>query len=386
MAVTADFISGSFSGRAIYDTGIFPAVAEDVSDLISMISPYETPLLALLGDSQYPAANVYHEWLEDELGPNTLVTSTNIASTAADTSFGIAAGLAQFLQLGMILKGPTASDDEYMQITAIAGNTITVSRGFASTSANSVAAGQSISIISDAAIDGADVMGDISRPRTRKGNYTQIFKKDVIISGTTEAVTHLGGISSEWDYQKQLRLRENLRDLEKAVILGRLSGNTIGSASARRTFSGLLEQITTNVDSWGTLSDSALTSSFRKAWDAGDSPDVIVAGDSIKRTIDQFNNVRTQTVQGTGAEGVFRNLVSVFECTYGSAPVMLNRWMPTNKYMLISSSRIKICPLQGRSFTFQDVARTGDSMKGMILGEYTLEVRNENGMVRGTVG
>jgi hypothetical protein len=80
---------------------------------------------------------------------------------------------------------------------------------------------------------------------------------------------------------------------------------------------------------------------------------------------------------------MFRNLVSVFECTYGVAPIMLNRWMPPNRYAIISTARIKLLPLQGRSFSFVEVSKTGDSNKGMCLGEYTLEIRNEEGMVQG---
>ncbi len=38
----------AFSGRAVYSN--FSAVAEDVSDIVSMISPRETPLLDILGE------------------------------------------------------------------------------------------------------------------------------------------------------------------------------------------------------------------------------------------------------------------------------------------------------------------------------------------------
>ena len=49
----------SFSGRAVYSN--FTAVAEDVSDLVSMISPRETPLLDILGDAPFPSRSVLHK-------------------------------------------------------------------------------------------------------------------------------------------------------------------------------------------------------------------------------------------------------------------------------------------------------------------------------------
>jgi hypothetical protein len=35
-------------------------------------------------------------------------------------------------------------------------------------------------------------------------------------------------------------------------------------------------------------------------------------------------------------------------------------------------------PLQGRSFHYKPLASTGDSETGLVLGEYTLEFKNEN--------
>jgi len=382
-----------FTGRATYDPGAFEGVAEDVSGLVSIISPFETPLLAALGDSQFPATNTLHEWVEDELSPNSLVLGGGIAATGASATVGINGGLARYVQVGALLQAPDASiqagqtTPELMQITQIVGNTITVTRAFAGTTQAALNSGDSLTVVADAALEGADVTMDTSRSRIRKGNYTMIFKKDVIVSGTVRSVNQLGGISDEWDYQIQKKLRENLRDLEKAVILSRLSGNTLGSASAIRTFAGLLQQINTNNPTAAiNLTASTLTAEIKKAWDQGGTDiDLIVCGDKVKNVIDNFNDTRIQVVQGTGEDFRFRNLVSVFECTYGSLPLMLTRWMPPTRYMIVSTQRIAIAPLQGRSFQFEEVARTGDSNKGMLLGEYTLEVRNEAGMVQGRI-
>ena len=43
----------SFTGKATYSAGAtLPESAEDVSDLITLNSPHETPLLDAIGDSQ----------------------------------------------------------------------------------------------------------------------------------------------------------------------------------------------------------------------------------------------------------------------------------------------------------------------------------------------
>ena len=61
----------AFSGKATYTAGAgLPELAEDVSDVISIVSPFETPLLDVLGDPMRAATSTHHEWLEDELLPN----------------------------------------------------------------------------------------------------------------------------------------------------------------------------------------------------------------------------------------------------------------------------------------------------------------------------
>jgi hypothetical protein len=371
-----------FTGKAIYDTDgtntVFNTVAEDVSDVISMISPFETPLLDALAQAPYPARNVLHEWLEDSLTPNTLTTASAITSTTADTAIGISGGAAGFMQVGAVLIGPDG--DEYMQISAISGNTITVNRAVASTSANSAATAQTLSVVSDAALEGADVSGDISRPRVRRNNYCQIFKKDLIVSGTVQHVTHLGGITDEMDYQKQQRMRESLRDLEKAVIRGKALGNTLGSASAYRTMDGIITRLTTNAQSVATLTESWLGNILNNAWDNGGSDiDVLCVDANWKRIIDNFNTSRVRVVND---ETVYRNLVTTYESVFGVQKVVLSRWMPANSMLAISSRRVHVVPLQGRSYQYVPVARTGDAEKGMVVGEYTVCVKNEEGMSR----
>lgn len=143
-----------------------------MSDIISMVAPYETPLMDRLAAAERPGENVLHEWLEEDLGPNTVVGSTALSSAVTPDGtaeyLSVAGGNVKFLQAGMVLIGPSASGSEYVQITAITGNTITISRAFGGTSANSAIAGATYYMVSDAALEGADVTGDISKPRVRK--------------------------------------------------------------------------------------------------------------------------------------------------------------------------------------------------------------------------
>lgn len=369
----------AFTGRAIYDSGVFTGVAEDVSEDISLISPSETPLLDRLTQPQRPAQNVLHEWLEESLNPDTVTSSTVVAPAA--TAIAIhkgGAAVASHIMLGHIAKNQTTG--EFVQITGVSGNTITITRGFGGSSAATITAGDKFFLVSEAALEGADVSQDISQPRVRKTNYLQIFKKDIIVSGTMQAVNQLGGIDNEYEHQRMQRITESIRDLEKAVIVGKSSGNTLGSASAYRTMKGLWDHITTNSTSTGTMTADVLDTILQGPWTAGAGDvDLVIVDPAWKRIIDSWNSTR---VQVSNTDTNFRNVVSRYTSTFGEVDVVLGRWMPANSLMAISTQRVHVVPLTGRSFQHIPVARTGDSMKGMVIGEYTLEVMNEDGMAK----
>jgi hypothetical protein len=367
----------AFTGRATYSA--FNTIAEDVSDMVSIITPHETPLLDYLGDADRPVMQTKHEWLEDELAPNTIVASSAVASASTDTVMGVAAGKAAYLQVGTVLRQPVTN--EYFTISVIAGNSITLTRGFGGTVANSFAAGQNLEVISDAALEGDDVTQDSSTNRSRNSNFVQLIKKDIIVSGTQQAVALLGGIEDEFEYQKMKKLTEAVRDLEKVAIMGIASGNTIGSGTARRTMAGIRSLITTNVRSVGpVLTESWLGTAIQDAWQQGGTDvDLILSGVAHKRIIDGLNATR---IQVTNDDPRFRNRVSYYESTFGVMTVMLCRWLPASEALILSSRRIKVPPLATRSFMVKNVLSQGDSKKAMVLGEYTVELRNEAGMSR----
>src|SRR4029450_7477055 len=61
----------SFTGKAPYTAGTsLPEIAEDISDLVAINSPHETPLLDALGDPARPARSTIHEWLGDAALPH----------------------------------------------------------------------------------------------------------------------------------------------------------------------------------------------------------------------------------------------------------------------------------------------------------------------------
>ncbi len=378
----------AFTGKATYSAGTtLPELAEDVSDLVGIVSPYETPLLNALGDPMREATSTHHEWLEDELLPNKdAVNDSTFTDPSADTDFIVDNGSRFRIGDQIQIEG----SEELMLVTGISTNTLTVVRGYAGTTAEDLADNQAINILGNAALEGADKPNARFTNRSRCGNYTQIFTAAVEVSGTDMAASQLG-LADEIDNQKQARLRELIRDLENTVLNGgQPASNPEGSGSVRRSMKGIIQHLSMNLfhtgDSGfpsGTALDEAMINYvLRKIWGSSSgNVDLIVVGGFQKRKINAFcSDSRAYGANDT----TFTDMIGIYESDFGVCKIVTTRWMPQDAALLLDSSRINVLPLAGRSFHFKPLASSGDYKCGELIGEYTVELKNEaaHGLIR----
>jgi hypothetical protein len=326
--------------------------------------------------------------LEDELLPNTDTINDNVwTDPKVDTTFGV--DNPERFRVGDQVR-PEGSA-ELLLVTAVGENDITVTRGYGGTTAENLADNQVLRILGNAALEGDDAPSVRFTNRVRKGNWTQIFTASVRVSGSDLAVRKIA-VGDELDYQKQERLRELLRDLENTVVNGTSpSATPQGSGTVRRTMKGIIPSITANIfkpnvggfPADGDLTEAQLNLALRLTWEETSSRiDTIVVNGYQKRRINSF----ITSGRSYGPNDVaYRELVGIYESDFGVCRVILCRSVPANTVLLLDSSRIDVLPLAGRSFHYKPLASTGDYQAGEMIGEYTLEFRNENahGMITG---
>ncbi len=384
----------AFTGKATFSAGVgLPEIAEDISDVIGIVSPFETPLLDHLGDPRHVARSTVHEWIEDSLLPNSDTINQTTFSPGPTTATSITVANGSRFRVGD--QARAANSREIMLVTAVAGNTLTVSRGYGGTIPGSVANNQTLDILGNAALEGDDRPATRFTNRLRQQNFTQIFTASVEVSGSQQAVQSVG-VTAELDYQKQERTRELLRDLENCVINGVApASNGQGSSTVRRTMRGLIATLQSSIFQPGAgalpvgggvngdlLVEELLNAALRSIWEKSSARiDTIVVNGFQKRRINEFVGDRGYAPKDTR----FRDLVSVYESDFGVCRVVLSRWMPPDSALLLDSTRIGVLPLAGRSFHYKPLASSGDSEAGQVIGEYTLQVMNENahGIIRG---
>ncbi len=375
-----------FTGKATFSAGpALPEIAEDVSDIVGIVSPHETPLLDHLGDPRREARSTVHEWIEDALVPNAArIDQPALADDGATTLLTV--DDARPFRPGDLVR--VASTPEVVQVAGVSGQQITVVRGYGGTPTTIIQHGMAVVSLGTPALEGADAAEPRFTARVRRRNYTQIFAATVEVSGSMQAA-RAHGVGDEEDYQRQERLRELLRDLENTVINGVAPAeDPQGSGTVRRSMNGLRRLITTNRFAPGAdgfpsgaegdeerLTEEMLNTAMRAVWEQSSGQlDTILVGGAQKRRINAFAGNRAYTPD----DARYRDMISVYESDFGVCRVILSRWVPPSTVMLLDSSRIEVLPLAGRAFHYKPLAARGDAVGGQLIGEYTLELRNEN--------
>lgn len=363
----------STSGLASYDqsAGEFLDLSNELAEIIRRDN---TSFLGRVGISGM-ATETKHSWMEDSLNANTFTLAE--AMDGAETDMDVTAGHGVRLRVGSLIRNQSeAGKTEVMQVTAIATDTLTVVRGYGSTSAETHTTGTTWQIIANPAQEGQDAPDDESKVRSKVSNYVQIFQKGIRISYTMRSVLQ-AGVADEYTHQVARRLMEVMRELDSALILGISSGSQ-GSDSVYRSMGGIVEfasQVGGNLNSTSeALTLSVVNGMAKQIWDDGGYPTFILVGGKQKRAISTFDQSARRSVYDTTTAGyvvdkVITDLGFVLD-------VIVDPWMPDDTAIVGDINKVKVMPLQNSTIRAEDLARTGAAYKGQVYGEYTAEFRN----------
>ena len=311
------------AGAGIAPSGTFTGYAaigerEDLQDIIYDISPMDTPFMSNAGRGR--ASAVFHEWQTDEL-----------AAASA----------------------------------------------------------------SNAQLEGDDYNADTATPTVRLGNYTQISAKAPRVTGTLRAV-NTAGRRDELSYQIAKRGRELKRDIESA-LLGAQAADA-GSAGTARSLAGMAcwlwdnqvqkdggtaattPAVTSGAPTTAPTSGSAATfveadlkSIVKQCWDNGGNPTVIMAGSFNKQVASSFEGIGTQFRDVQPSEvmpGSIVGAADIYISDFGQHQIVANRFMPTDNVYALDMEYFEVAYL--RPIQQEDLAKTGDSDRKLLIAEYTL--------------
>jgi hypothetical protein len=243
----------------------------------------------------------------------------------------------------------------------------------------------------------------------RYANYTQIFKKEFIVSDTQEKVAKAGR-RTEGARQTVKQMRELKNDVEWALVRnqtadagGAATGRALGSMEnwigadrtasptvatshvhatlgATSTTAAITSKVPgavtdTSAGSAGALTAANLELALEGAWAQGGTTDVIGVSASVKATINTFTGVATRNVEiGKRDQAIITGAADVYVSSFGVHRILLHRHIRTNVALCLDTSLWGVSSL--RDFFMERLAKTGDGHKYALRYEGTLECRN----------
>lgn len=251
----------------------------------------------------------------------------------------------------------------------------------------------------NAQVEGFVVSHTAQVPVQRVGNYTQIVAKDVIVSGTNDAVDKYGR-AEESSYLKAKMSAELKRDVE-AICLANQAADPGDSVTARKT-AGLPAWIKTNtVKGTGAAADPVYTNipsstrtdgttaafaeadikaAQKSAYTNGGKPRLLLLSAAAKQWFSSFSGVATKTFYQSAVEQTkIIGAADVYVGDFGTLAVVPELFGRDRDVFMIDP---ELCELSWlRPYFQQGLAITGDqSERTLIAGEFAHTVKNEKGI------
>lgn len=288
-------------------------IREDLSNVITNISPLETPFFSSM--RKVPVSGTYTEWQT--------ITLAAAASAGANAA----------------VEGATA--------TMASGNTTT-------------RIGNRTQIFQKTLMVTSTTMAVNVAGRANEWSFQMQLKskeiaRDIESALITQSAAVAGDVSGD-----------SARQFEGLGI------NTSQNATAGFASSNVETLLTTASDT-GTrknLSETTFNNLLSTIWIAGGNPDVVYVNSYNKRVISAFSANQTRFKSVDVSEITLRANVDVYQSDFGIIRLMLNRYVAQSAVVAIESQYWAIGELRPASFS--KLAKDGDSEKGQLITELTM--------------
>lgn len=268
----------------------------DMQNRVFLYDPEGNPILTVVtvNTMTETQTEVEGKWLEDSPIPEWFALSAGINNVV--TSAVLTAGTGQFVLPPTLFRNMDTG--EVVFVSAIATDTITISRGWGGTTAAAMTTSDRLlNLRNNQAQASATAPQSLATLKATKSNFAQIVTHTVKVDKTLEAVELYGG--SERLYQRQKQSTEHARSWEQLLLHGQ-KGSNIAGATPTFTAGGLDNYVTSNVlSASGVLPESQfmgyLYSVFRFAVKPGKKRKALYSSAELVNTINSWGTAKLQT-------------------------------------------------------------------------------------------
>lgn len=363
-----------------------PEVAEDVAPEIAFLTRTISPVLVLLGmpGGLITATNVIHEWQEDALLPNS--TTIDGAQTSAETTLAVATGTGTRFVAGDVLQAEGSRELMSIDSGGVAASILTVTRGIRGTTAEAVTDGQVLRRMNNPPAEGETAPAARPTSRTRRTNYTEIFRQTASVTRSARKVKMLGNIDDELDRQVMHAILDQTRDLAHTVINGKQqSSNPEGTSSTARTMDGIIQSILAGSDpavvdaSSGALTETLLNNLLEDMFSKGalmGSRAVLAASPQQRRALSSLMESRQRFQPSDTRLGA---VVDSFVSDFGVLDVLEpDTFIPNDALLVLDPAKVALAKLgdDAEPWEVLDLGQDGLVYDREVVGEFTLQIKN----------
>ena len=346
----------------------------DLSDILSTVVK-DSPRFISNFRTVDNASQQKHEWLEDQ------ITGRSVTASAAENGvITLVDSDVKKLQNGTLL---TLKDDSALfAVKSIENNTAVIelvgTNGSELTAATLPADGGIFNIVSTPVSEGSVVGDETGITGNYNYNCTQIFRKDIILSGSAMAVNVFGNVDNLLNRQTSFALDELARDLNRVALFGRrmeATPTTKGEAGGLYFFG--CEKGAPCINAEGNAIDSFMINDAAQAvLSEGGDPMQILCSPGQARVLSAEYRQNIQILRSDDRRGAYVAQI-VNEINGRGMVIMADPDMPDTDAWIIDNSGFGLANLQGRAICDEDATPKGfDGIKRMALGELTFEFKN----------
>jgi len=308
-------------------------IREDLSDLISDISPTTTPFQSNIGSRD--ADNTYFEWQTDSL------------ATASATPVVEGQDLSSFTAVT-----PTVRLGNYCQINMV-----------------------------DFIISGTEQRVDKAGRASEIGYQAAKAAKE--LKRNIEVAALLNGVGAVVGGTSTARVT--------CGFPGWLKSNVVENTATKPSYSGSVptgaSEVWKSFDIPTAFLETMLKSTMQSCYENGGEPSMLMVSPFNKTAVSAFSGIASSRYNVDGAEpSVIIGAADIYVSDFGNLSVVPNRFFTSvidegagslmnNWAFLIDPDEVKLASL--RPYTIESLAKTGDADKRMALREWGLQVNNE---------
>jgi len=344
----------------------------DVPDWIDKLQRTDVPLQKMFGTAPAPSTPMNKaEWGWGSPDPYSTTLGAAITGTG-DTLITVVDG-DYFAVNDIILIG-----SEELRVTGISGNTLTVERGFAGTTAATASNGATVIIMAPAAVENADdpdspfTQGEVDYNYHQISSFTWSLSKRADVTPTYE---HRSGGRASAELRKKMEHTAPVR-MELTYLLGQRAAGTGSTPSA---MGGLRQPsyITTRTNlSSAILTETDLMDQLQTINNlVGGSlmPDTIVCSPLVKRIVSSWYN---ETRRSTSSETKMTNHFDSIDTDFGPVKIVSHYLMSTvapDKLYVMNPSDFKRRPYASSTgWNTGNYETQGWHTRGFLRGDFTL--------------